>query len=115
MRRTAILLLACGWVAVASAANPPRVSTKRVMQLAMKSGLCRKAAKGKATTAELKKLVTLFQALAREKPKRGSTRNWKARTGALVRSVQDLLNRKPGAGKRLARAAQCASCHKTHK
>jgi hypothetical protein len=92
------------------------VAIKVVMQKAMKGGLCGKAAKGKASEAELKTLASLFADLAANKCPKGDADDWKTRTSALAKASAALVkddneeNRKA-----LQKAADCKGCHSEHK
>lgn len=86
-----------------------KYTTAQVMAKAMKGGLCTKVATGKASDAEKKELVELFEALAANTPPKGDAASWKEKTGALVAAA------KSGDGAALKAAANCAGCHKVHK
>ena len=103
--------LAVCLVAVALHAEDKKAkyTIKEVMQKAMKGGLCKKVASGKASPAEKDELVTLFTALCENKPPKGDEAAWKTRTSALVAAA------KSGNGKQLGKAANCATCHKAFK
>jgi hypothetical protein len=79
------------------------------MQKAMKGGLCAKVASGKASEAEQKQLVSLFEGLAKTDPPKGDAEAWKAKTKALLDAA------KANDGAALKKAANCAACHKEHK
>ena len=85
------------------------VAIKVVMQKAMKSGLCKKVASGKASDDEKKELIALFTDLAANKCPKGDEADWKAKTKALLDAA------KADDGKALGKAANCAACHKEHK
>ena len=80
-----------------------------VMKVAMKGGLCKKVAEGKASDAEKKQLVELFESLTKNTPPMGDAKAWKERTTALLEAA------KKGDGKALGKNANCASCHKMFK
>ncbi|MBI2804164.1 MAG: hypothetical protein HYX68_04170 [Planctomycetes bacterium] len=84
-------------------------SIKTVMKKAMKSGLCKKVASGKASEKEKKQLIALFTDLAANKCPKGEEDSWKAKTKALLDAA------KAGDGEALAKAADCGACHKAHK
>ena len=91
------------------------VPIKEVMKTCMKGGLCKTVASGKATDEEKKKLVAMFEDLAKNKPPKGDEESWKKLTGALVEAAKACAEGKEGAGEALGKAANCAGCHKGHK
>ena len=116
----ATLVIAFGWVAVnltmgAEEEADKKVAIKEVMKVAMKGGLTKKVASGKATEEEKKKLAGLFAALHENKPPKGEEESWKQKTEALVNAANDVLAGKEGAGEKLSAAADCMACHKAHK
>jgi hypothetical protein len=88
---------------------------KKVMKVAMKGGLCKSVASGKATTDQKKELLALFQDLAKASPEKGDAGSWKMKTTALVDAAQATVDEKPGAGAQLKKAANCKACHDAHK
>ena len=70
---------------------------------------------GKATAAQKKELLELYQELAKNKPEKGSEADWKKRTGALVMAAKGVVAGKPGATMALAKASACGACHKVYK
>ena len=87
----------------------PKYKIAEVMAKAMKGGLCKKVAEGKATAEEKETLVELFTALHQNAPPKGSAEAWKTRTKALLDAA------KAGDPAALKTAANCAACHKEHK
>lgn len=92
-----------------------KVTIPQVMQKAMKGGLCTKVATGKASDAEKKELVALFEGLAANTPPKGDAGSWKEKTGALVSAAKAALAGDKDAGAALKKAANCAGCHGAHK
>jgi hypothetical protein len=80
-----------------------------VMKVAMKGGLCGKVAGGKASDAEKKQLVELFESLSKNTPPKGDAKAWKERTTALLEAA------KKGDAAALKKNANCATCHKMFK
>ncbi|MGE3805796.1 MAG: hypothetical protein AB7K24_14065 [Gemmataceae bacterium] len=113
MRKLLVGMLVLGLYASAYAQDD--IEIKDVMKEAMKGGLCKKVATGKADKAEKEKLLKLFQAMAKQKPPKGDAESWKAKTGALVAAAQAAVKDDKDAGKKLQAAANCAACHKVHK
>ena len=79
------------------------------MQKAMKSGLCKKVANGKANEDEKKQLVELFTALSKIPCPKGEEKDWKEKTSALLAAA------KADDGKALGKASNCKACHDEHK
>lgn len=113
MRKLLVAALALGFLGMVQAADD--VEIKDVMKIAMKGGLCKKVATGKANDAEKKKLVELFTALSKAKPPKGDAASWKAKTGALLKAATAVAKGDEKAGKALAKAANCKACHSVHK
>lgn len=90
-----------------------KISIKEVMKVCMKGGLCKKVASGTATEEEKKKLVEMFEALAKAEPPKGDKKSWEEKTTALVKGAKDAQAGK--GGESLGKAANCAACHKEHK
>ncbi len=91
------------------------ITIKDVMKAAMKGGLNKTAAEGKASDDQKKELLELYTALHEAKPPKGDEESWKDKTGALKNAAQDLVDGKAGAGDALKKAANCKACHDTHK
>jgi surface antigen len=109
-------LIAYVGVAVGAAEDKkPKYTIKEVMAKAMKGGLCKKCASGKASDDEKKELVELFTALSENSPPKGEKESWKKKTKALVDAAKSLADGGTGAGKKLGGAANCKACHSSHK
>lgn len=93
----------------------PKYTIKEVMKKAMGEGLCKKVCSGKGSDEENKKLVELFEALAANKPPKGSAESWKAKTKDLVDAAKAMCAGEDDAGKKLGKAAACKGCHEAHK
>jgi hypothetical protein len=103
-------VLTLGLVSLSLAADEkPKYTIKEVMKEAMKGGLCKKVATGKASKEEKDKLLEMFTALTQNKPPKGEADSWKTKTDALVSAA------KGDDGKALGKAAMCATCHEVHK
>jgi hypothetical protein len=115
------ILLAAGMKAREVAANrsaaaaEPKHKIKAVMKKCMAGGLCKKVASGKASEAEQKELLEMFQSLAANKPPRGEEKSWNEKTKSLVDAAQAVVDGKDGAGAQLQKAANCKACHDNHK
>ena len=90
-------------------------SVKEIMAKCMKSGLCKKVADGKASKAETQALVAMLSELPKNKAPKGDADSWSAKTTALADAAKAVGEGKDGAGAALAKAANCAACHKEHK
>ena len=86
-----------------------------VMQKAMKGGLTKKVAAGKATQEEKDQLVEMFVALHANTPPKGERTAWDKVTSSLVDAAKGAAKGDEKAGKSLAKLANCANCHKEFK
>jgi hypothetical protein len=77
--------------------------------------LFKKVTDGKASVAEQKEMLALFEALAKNRPERGSKESWKEKTDALVVAAKDVIAKKDGAILDLKMASDCRACHKEHR
>ena len=115
----ASLIVAFGWIAVSMNSDAQdektKASIKEVMKVAMKGGLTKKVAEGKASEEEKKQLAGLFAALHDNKPPKGEASSWDEKTNNLVKAANDVLAGKAGAGEALSKAANCMACHSAHK
>lgn len=107
-----VLVLAGGQ---ADGQEKPKYKIAEVMAKAMKGGLCKKVAEGKATPAEKDTLIELFEALHANTPPKGSADSWKTKTKGLLDAAKQAKTDPDGAGKALKNLANCAACHKEHK
>ena len=108
-----MILAACGVLCLAFGATAedekPKYTIKQVMKTAMKGGLLKKVASGKASEEEEKTLTEMLVALSKQEPPKGEAESWKKKTEALVKAAKDPSH--DGLGK----AANCGACHKAHK
>jgi surface antigen len=111
----AFAFAALGLATRAEDKEKPKHTIKAVMKACMKDGLCGKVAGGKASDDEKKALVENFEALAANKPPKGSADSWKEKTSALVDAAKAAAAGKEGAEAKLKAAANCMACHKEHK
>jgi hypothetical protein len=98
-----------------SVAGSNEEAIKSVMKAAMKGGLCKTVASGKATAAQREELLKLFESLAKAQPPRGDANDWQTRTTALVTAARAAVDGKPEASAQLKSAANCKGCHDLHK
>ncbi len=92
-----------------------KIPIKKVMAKAMKGGLWKKVADGKASDEEKAELLTMFKALEADKPPKGGEKSWETKTKALVASAQAAVDGKADAGAMLMKASNCKACHSVHK
>src|SRR5690348_5180539 len=59
---------------------------------------------GRSNDEDKKKLLGLYEALARRKPPKGSEKDWKERTEAIVEAARAVVKGKEGAAKKLSKA-----------
>ena len=95
----------------------PKYTIKEVMKKAHapKDAILKKVQADKATKEEMKELLVMYQSLEMNKPPNGEEKEWKKRTKALVDAANALVKEDKDAKKVLAKAADCAKCHKAHK
>ncbi|MEL6109501.1 MAG: hypothetical protein AAFU85_26120 [Planctomycetota bacterium] len=95
----------------------PKYTIKQVMKGAFKGrpALVKKVGGGDASEEEAKKLYEMLVALSKNTPKKGEKDNWKKLTGALVKASKGVVDGDADAGKMLLKAANCKTCHDSHK
>jgi hypothetical protein len=96
----------------------PKYTIPEVMKKAHqgKMALLKKVTSGKASDAECKDLLEMYQALAKNKPPQGDAESWKKKTDALVEGAKLYVDgKKDDAVTKLNGASNCAGCHKVHK
>ena len=82
---------------------------------AHKKGELKKVLEGKGTEADKKKLLEVYEAMAKAKPPKGDEENWKKLNEAIVAAAKDVVAGKEGSVDALNKATNCAGCHKAHK
>jgi len=93
----------------------PKFTIKEAMKAHAKEKLHTKVIEGKATDEEKEKLLSLYEAMGKNKPPKGDAESWKKLTDELVAAAKDAKEGKEGAGDRLKKAVDCGACHKIHK
>jgi surface antigen len=111
----AALIATVGLVGGLSSASTPDATIKKVMKEAMKGGLCKKVASGKAEAADKEALLKHFKDMAAATPPAGDDASWKEKTAALVTGAQAAVDGKENAGALILKAANCKACHDVHK
>lgn len=118
MGALAVLAVATLCINSASADDKKELSIKDVMKQAHvppASSLRTKVVKGEASDEEKKKLVTLYEALAKTQPPKGSKEAWAKKTKQILTVAKAVAAGKEGAEKRLGRATGCGGCHRIFK
>jgi len=92
-----------------------KLTIKKIMELAHKSGLLKKVATGKASDAEITELHDFYLAMPSLKPPQGEAESWKEKTAALIEASQAAVDKDPNASALLNSATNCAACHEAHK
>ena len=125
MRRMKLLVLtvlagAMAGLGLYAADDKPQHDIDSVMDIAHKAkgktpSLFKRIVDGKASKEEHKKLLSLYQDLAKNKPPKGSEQDWKNRTGKMIAAAQAVVDDKPGANRALFQTVNCKACHQLHK
>jgi hypothetical protein len=102
------------WAADDDEDEKPKYTIKQVMKKTNKEGLLKKVVKGKATQDDKSRLLELYKSLEKNRPPKGTKKEWEARTKPIIAAAQDVVDGKQGAGKRLANAVSCLDCHQAH-
>lgn len=80
-----------------------------------KESVVAKAAAGKGSDEDHKRLVDIYEFLAAQKPPMGDEASWKAKTSALIAASKNLVDKKAGAADEFKKASDCKACHSVHK
>jgi hypothetical protein len=86
-----------------------------VMGKAMKVGLHKKVASGKASDEEKKQLVELYEALTKNEPPQGDIKAWQKQTGTMLAAAKKAADGDEAAAKSLLKIINCGQCHKMFK
>ena len=76
---------------------------------------CKRAADGKATPEELKKLVIAYKSMAKTKAPKGDQASWKEKTATLLSAAEAMQKGAPDGIARYKQAVDCKACHSVHK
>ena len=112
------LAVATAASSVASDPGEAKYTISQVMKKAHsgKGALLNKVTSGKASDAEGKELLTMYEALAKNKPPQGDAESWKKKTNALVEGAKLYVDgKKDDAKAKLNAAKNCKDCHQVHK
>jgi surface antigen len=111
----ALLVTVGALVSLSQAGPAPDATVKKVMKAAMKGGLLKKVADGKADEKQKKDLLDMFESLAKADPVSGEKASWDSKTKALVVAAQAAVDGKADSADLLKKAATCKACHDVHK
>jgi len=116
----AVLALAVVVAGHVGAKNAAPKEIDEIMQEAHKpdnKSLRGKVVSGKASEEEAKKLLKLYEELAKNKPPKGDEADWKKRTTAIVAAAKKVAAKPDDAAltKALGTATNCMACHKEHR
>lgn len=82
---------------------------------AHKEGLLKRVTAGTGTQEEKEQLLGYYKMLALHVPPKGSSLDWKERTGKLVEGAKSAVAGEPNADRALKRVVNCRDCHTFHK
>ena len=104
----------------ALAAEAKKDAIKEVMKSCHKAPkgeepICKKAADGKASPEEIKKLLAGYKELCAAKPPKGDAASWKEKTGKLLAATEALAKGEADAAAKYKTAVSCKGCHDAHK
>jgi hypothetical protein len=111
--------LVVGLVGV-SVADAKKADTPKTIKEIMKKGhsapegedpLCKKLLTGKASEAETKDLIALYEDLVKDKPPQGDADAFKKKATALLSAAKDVAAKKDGATDAYKKAVDCKACH----
>lgn len=99
------------------AKKPPPKTIKVIMEQTHKGAdnPASEVRNGRGTEADVRTLLEAYQAMAGLKPPAGDAGSWKAKTGAVIAAIQDVLDKKPGAVGRVHATTECSRCHDVHR
>ncbi len=106
-----VVTLVASWmvaVSVAEDKDKPKFTIKEVMKL-HKEKLHEKFLEGKASKEEKEKLISAYEALAKNMAPKGDEKEWTAKSEALVKAV------KADDKDAFKKAVACKTCHDAHK
>jgi hypothetical protein len=98
--------------------DDPKFTIGEVMEGAHagKTPLYKKLIDGKATDAEAKDLLAMYQALKANKPPAGPAESWEMKCDNLIKGAKLYVDGKKDAAKtELQKATNCKGCHSVHK
>ena len=111
-------------LAAEATAPAPKYAIKQVMGAIHKvptnapageTSIIVRAKAGKATKADIDKMVEYYSALPANKPPAGDAASWKSKTEALISAAISLQKAETNAVTKINEAANCKACHSVHK
>lgn len=105
----AFVMLGMALMIGTSEGQDAKYTMKEIMAKAMKGGLAKKVAEGKASDAEKMEVVAMFESMHKFTPKKGDAAQWKVRVDTLIASA------KAGDKQALLTAINCSNCHSEFK
>jgi cytochrome c556 len=112
-----LLLLSVVGTEASAQDEKPKYTISQVMKVVhhQTKGLLGKVIKGTADDADKKKMLEMYESLAKSKPPAGEIKNWEKRTGDLVSAARLVVNGDPAGIGALKKAVNCKTCHDTFK
>jgi hypothetical protein len=91
----------------------PKYTIKDVMKKghAGDDSLLKKVTSGNAEADEKKQLLEMYVEMCKCRPPRGEEKEWKEKCQTIIAACKEVNEGKEGAGKKLAKAANCMGCH----
>jgi len=86
-----------------------------IMEKAMKGGLAKKVASGKAEDKEKLELLNMLIDLVDQDPPKGDPMQWKMMAGKAMMDAAKVVVGREGAGEQLTQAINCKNCHDVFK
>ena len=102
-------------IVLSAAASAADISSTMKDAFKGDASLYKKVATGKGSDEDAQKLLEYAKVLPGEKPEKGEEASWKEKSGKLVKAVEDVAAKKPGALQELQTAGNCKACHSVHK
>ena len=99
----------------AAAGGKEKETIAHVMAKAMKVGLHKKVASGKATQEEKDQLVAFYTILTKNEPPKGDAAAWKKTTASMLETAKKAAKGDEDAAMSLNKLINCAGCHKQFK
>jgi hypothetical protein len=90
-------------------------SISEIMEKAMKGGLAKKVASGKADEKEKLELLSMMIDLVENEPPQGDANEWKMAAGKAMMDVAKVVVGREGAGEELSKSINCKACHDVFK
>lgn len=122
MQRIGLLVVLAAVVVGAAGAMVAELPTRKdplsigeIMEKAMKGGLAKKVASGKADDKEKLELLNLMIDLVDNEPPQGDANEWKMAAGKAMMDAAKVVVGREGAGEALGKSINCKACHDVFK